>query len=123
VASWAAGSPLWDLQAASSEGVVRAELLPHPTLEVNGDPVPLPAPSAEPPELEQYGYLGQLDLLVRDVARGEPPWPDADFGRRVLDVICAAYRSAGDDGAAVPLPFEGRRDRTPHHLWAGEDRR
>lgn len=121
VASWAAGSPLWDLQAASSDGVVRAELLPHPTLEVNGDPVPLPASAVQPPELEQYGYLGQLDLLIRDVVRAQPPWPDAVFGRRVLDVLCAAYRSAGEGGAPVSLPFEGPRDRTPHQLWTGAD--
>ena len=37
----------------------------------------------------------------------------------VLDVGCAAYASAGAGGTEVPLPFSGRRDRTPLELWRG----
>ena len=43
----------------------------------------------------------------------------AAFGRVVLDVVCAAYASAGAGGTEVPLPFSGRRDRTPLELWRG----
>jgi hypothetical protein len=43
----------------------------------------------------------------------------ASFGRDVLQVVLAAYRSAGRDSAAEALPFTGPRDRTPLQLWHG----
>ncbi|MBK9181144.1 MAG: Gfo/Idh/MocA family oxidoreductase [Acidimicrobiales bacterium] len=120
VASWASPSQAWDLQAASGSGVVRAELLPAPSLERNGEPVGLPAATADPVLLEQYGYVGQLHAFADDITLGRRPWPDAAFGREVLDVVCGAYASAAAGGAAVPLPFEGPRDRTPLELWRPE---
>jgi hypothetical protein len=41
---------------------------------------------------------------------------DAAFGRSVLDIVCAAYTSA-HHGAVEPVPYRGRRDRTPLELW------
>ena len=46
-ARWQPGStPDWDLQASSASAVLRAELYPSPTLEHNGDPVPIGAPDS-----------------------------------------------------------------------------
>ena len=43
----------------------------------------------------------------------------SDAARDVLEVICAAYASAGDGGTEVPVPFAGDRTLTPMHLWRG----
>ena len=116
-ASWRAATPIWDLQVASPTGVVRADLIPAVTLEHNGEPVTLPAPrEGIVPELETFGYIRQLETAIR-VAQGTTSAMNATFGRHVLEVVCAAYASAGQGGAAVALPFVGPRDRTPLQLW------
>ncbi len=123
VSSWQGGpDPVWDVQAASATGTVRAELLPHPLLEHNGDTVDIAPPSAPVPAVESFGYLGQLRALVDDVAKERAPLMSAAFGREVLDVVCAAYWSAGLDGAEVTVPFEGPRGLTPLELWRGAGR-
>jgi hypothetical protein len=122
VASWQAGpDPVWDAQLAGDSGVVRAEIFPAPTLEFNGDPVALPAPRGQMPLLEQLGYVPQLQALADDMAAQRTPVMSAAFGRDVLQVVLAAYTSAGHEGAVVPLPFTGARDRTPLQLWHGDE--
>ncbi len=118
-ASWASDQPVWDLQAASDTGVVRAELTPNLSLERDGEPVALPPlpEGADIPQIHQFGYVAQLDDLVRDLAAGREPVMGAEFGRQVLELVCAAYASAGQGGDEVPLPFLGPRDRTPLELW------
>jgi len=117
VASYRCGdTPQWDLQAASDMGVVRAELLPVPSLEVNGESVPLPRPTMRIPALDQYGYRAEWEAFLGALAAGSAPPTDASFGRRVLEVICAAYASART-GTPEELPFAGPRDLTPHELW------
>ncbi len=120
VSSWQhPGDPQWDVQVAGDHGVVRAELQPLPTLERDGTPVHLPEPAGPLPQIEAFGYAQQMAALVDDVARGRAPLIDAAFGRLVLDVTCAAYASAANSGRAEPLPFSGRRDRTPLEWWRG----
>ena len=63
------------------------------------------------------GYVDQMRALAAATA-GQPSPIDAAFGRRVLDVVCGAYASAGS-GGPVALPFAGSRDRTPLDLWRG----
>jgi predicted dehydrogenase len=121
VASWQAGpDPVWDAQLAGEDGVLRAEIFPAPTLEFNGHPVQLPAATGAMPLLEQLGYASQLQALVDDVAARRTPVMSAAFGRDVLQVVLAAYASAGSDSSRVPLPFTGARDRTPLQLWRGD---
>lgn len=120
VSSWKAGpSPMWDAQVSSSTRVVRAELLPTPELTVNGEAVALPPLRVEVAPIEQYGYLDQLAEFARDLAEGRRPASDAEFGREILDIVCAAYTSAGDGGVQVAVPFTGPRHRTPLELWRG----
>jgi myo-inositol 2-dehydrogenase/D-chiro-inositol 1-dehydrogenase len=118
VSSWRGGEvPEWSVQAASKTGVVRAELLPTLLLERNGDVIPVAPVTASIPQLEQYGYLGQLQAFLVAFAQGTRPLMDATFGRAVLDVVCAAYASAAVRGADVAVPFTGPRDHTPLQLW------
>jgi myo-inositol 2-dehydrogenase / D-chiro-inositol 1-dehydrogenase len=119
--SWKFGpEPLWDAQMAGANAVLRAELMPVPTLECNGEPVALPPTSAPLAAIERFGYLAQIQALITCASRRETPVMSAEFGRDVLDVVCASYLSAGRGGASVKLPFGGPRDRTPLQLWRGE---
>jgi predicted dehydrogenase len=115
VASWRGGpQPVWDAQVASATGVLRAELFPTPSLERNGSPI---AASTASQPIVDYGYAGQLAAFWADVEQRRAPVMDAAFGRFLLDVVCAAYTSAHHNGALQPVPFTGRRDRTPLQLW------
>mgnify|MGYP006325580207 FL=1 len=117
-ASWQAGpESVWDAQVAGVSGVVRAELLPVQLLEFNGDEVALPAAGGPIPALDQLGYNEQLRALAADTAAGREPVMSAAFGREVLQVVLAAYQSAGRRGEEVALPFTGPRDLTPLELW------
>ena len=119
VSSWREPSPVWDLQVASTTGVVRAELIPAISLEHDGEPVALPSTRAGViPELDAFGYVRQLEVAA-GVAEGDSSFMDAAFGRLVLDIVCAAYSSAGRRGEPEPVPFLGPRDRTPLQLWRG----
>ncbi|MCU1501671.1 MAG: oxidoreductase domain protein, partial [Ilumatobacteraceae bacterium] len=123
VSSWQGpADAVWDVQAASDTGVLRLELLPAISLEHDGEPVALPEPTAPIPVVEQFGYLGQLRALSADIAAGRTPVMSAAFGRDVLQVVCAAYASAGLGGELVALPFGGRRDLTPLELWRADGR-
>jgi glucose-fructose oxidoreductase len=115
--SWRNTETVWDLQASSATGVVRAELMPEPAIEHNGDPVAVAAaPEGSDPRIHNLGYVEQIRWLAR-IGAGETNPLDADFGRRVLDVICGAYTSARNNSSAESLPFAGPRDRSPHELW------
>lgn len=112
--SWTSPEPTWDLQAAGDELVLRWELLPELRLEHNGDQVELPARhDAADPRLEQFGYVDQL----LDVLSGSNVGQDVDQAVGVLELICAAYASAGAGGTEVALPFRGDRSRTPMQHW------
>lgn len=114
--SWREQSPSWDLQASSADGVVRTTLLPATTLERNGEPLLLlPTPPGMNDHIFQLGYTEQLHE-VRRVAAGASSPIDAEFGRLVLEIVCAAHVSASEAGAPVGLPFTGPRDLTPFQL-------
>jgi predicted dehydrogenase len=117
-ATWRAPAPTWEAQAASPNGAARLELVPHPSVELNGTPVSLPRTplGLASPQLHHLGYIAQLEALTADVDAGRAPTPGPQLGRHVLDIVCAAYASAGT-GRELPVPFTGRRDRTPLQLW------
>jgi|GEM_PF-264306 len=130
-ASWRHGpAPMWDAQVASATGVLRAELMPEISLELNGDQVEIARPhrGQVPPQLDpivDYGYAAQLSLLAEARATAEEPACNVRFGRDVLEVVCAAYASAAcgagraTDADEISLPWSGRRDLTPLQLWRG----
>ncbi|HEU5084423.1 MAG TPA: Gfo/Idh/MocA family oxidoreductase [Acidimicrobiales bacterium] len=121
--SWRAPAPVWDLQAASDDAVVRFELLPAVALERNGERLPLPAPPTSgdddgiPPQLDELGYVAQLrDAELAWRAGTSSTISDVHLGRQLLEIVCAASVSART-GDEVPLPFSGPRDQTPAQLW------
>ncbi len=119
--SWRDPVAVLDFQAASDDGVVRAELLPDVAIEHDGRGLALPVPrtTGADARLDQFGYIGQLEDLLADFADGREPEIGARFGRLILDLTCAAYTSAGNDSAEVAVPFSGPRDATPLQLWRG----
>jgi predicted dehydrogenase len=120
VSSWQndAGQ-VWDVELSSRTGVLRAEFWPKPTLERDGDLVPMPSSDSPLAFIEELGYSGQLAAFADDISAGGTPFMDVEFGRLILDIACAAYWSAGHDGAPQPVPFTGPRDKTPLQLWHG----
>ncbi len=120
-ASWRDRQAVLDFQAASDDGVIRAELIPNVAIEHNGDPLALPGlrSGLTDPRLEQFGYIGQLEDFLGAFDEGIALDMGAAFGRLVLEVTCAAYASAAAGDRPVDLPFTGRRDRTPLQLWRG----
>ncbi|CAN5460090.1 hypothetical protein BH10ACT3_BH10ACT3_06850 [soil metagenome] len=118
--SWVSEQTEWQAQAASDTGVLVLELFPDVRLEHDGEPVEWSLRhEAVDPALEQFGYVDQLlDLVADDPSR---PGQSAADARTVLEIICAAYASAGDAGAEVALPFQGDRTLTPLALWKGRD--
>jgi predicted dehydrogenase len=121
VARWQPdASPNWDLQASSASAVLRADFYPAPTLEHNGDPVPIGAPirASGTSLVDDYGYAPQLKRFWTNIRTGRPVPATSRLGRQVLDVICAAHWSAGRDAIEVALPFAGPRDHTPAELFA-----
>ncbi|MEO6126083.1 MAG: Gfo/Idh/MocA family oxidoreductase [Ilumatobacteraceae bacterium] len=123
ISSWQATTYLghdtqvWDVQVSSPSGVLRGDFWPRPSLEHNGDPVAIPTSTADVPFIEEFGYAGQLAAFANDIATGAAPFMNAAFGRVVLDVVCAAYQSAGRDGVSEAVPFTGDRSKTPLELW------
>ena len=116
--TWRAPAPTWEAQAAGPTGAVRLELVPHPSVELNGAPVvlPTPPPGLASPQLHHLGYVAQLEAMAAAIDAGRPPTPGPRLGRHVLDIVCAAYVSART-GRSEPVPFTGPRDRTPLQLW------
>ena len=120
ISSWQnPDSQTWDVQLSSATGVLRAEFWPRPTLEHNGDPVALPPNDSPLAFIDEMGYTGQLRAFADDIASGSTPLMDVEFGRLILEIVCAAYWSAGHAGAPEPVPFTGPRDKTPLQLWHG----
>jgi predicted dehydrogenase len=117
-ATWRAAAPMWEAQAASATGAVRLELVPEPSVDLNGRAlgVPRPPTGLATDQLYHLGYLDQIAALATDVRTGRAPQVSPALGRHVLEIVCAAYASAAS-GAPETLPFTGRRDRTPLQLW------
>lgn len=85
-----------DVQVVGEAGVARAEILPEPSVERDGDPLPLARSTVEPPELELFGHLDQLRALATAIRYGAAPVTDAAFGREVLALVLDALSPADD---------------------------
>ena len=66
-------------------------------------------------ETWNYGFPQEFRHFVQCVKHDEPPLVTGEDGRAVLEVIFAAYESAGT-GRKISLPFETDVDK-PYKLW------
>ncbi len=62
-----------------------------------------------------YGFPQEFEYFVDCVKNDRTPLLDGEDGKAVLEVIFAAYQSAGS-GKIVKLPFTSKADR-PYKLW------
>ena len=66
-------------------------------------------------ELWNYGFPQEFEHFVDCVADDKEPLETGEDGRAVLEIILAAYASAGQ-GRKIALPF-GERETKPIRLW------
>jgi len=63
-----------------------------------------------------YGFPQELQHFVDCVLNDTPPLETGEDGRAVLEIILAAYESAGT-GRKVMLPFGPPEGKKPIELW------
>jgi predicted dehydrogenase len=68
-------------------------------------------------EAWSYGFPQEMQHFVDCIEEGKQPMLTGEDGRAVLEIICAAYRSART-GERVALPFATEAKR-PVDLWLG----
>lgn len=118
--SWRGSTtPHWSLQVASRTSALTLELMPDVIVERNGDPLPLSTATTVPPMLESLGYVDQLRAFRADIESVSTPWMNVAFGRWILEIVCACYVSAGNEGQVVLVPSGCDRMLTPLQLWRG----
>ena len=66
-------------------------------------------------EAWNYGFPQEFEHFVDCVANDKQPMETGEDGKAVLEIIFAAYQSAGT-GKKVPLPFRTKADK-PYKLW------
>ena len=66
-------------------------------------------------ELWNYGFPQEFEHFVDCVANDKEPMETGEDGRAVLEIILAAYASAGQ-GKKIALPF-GEKETKPIRLW------
>jgi len=67
-------------------------------------------------EIWNYGFPQEMEHFARCVLGLETPRETGEDGRAVLEILCAAYASAGE-GRKIAFPFEARGVRKPIDLW------
>lgn len=111
-----------EFQLAGEAGVLRSETDPRLSLEFNGEQVRLPVANVANEQhrpLHESGVIAMLKTIAASFDAGTLPYAfTLAFGRDVLEVIIAAYASAGRH-EPVALPFDGDRNATPQQLLAG----
>jgi len=89
-------SVIHDLQMSSAAGVVRAELMPSPSMEVNGESILIPPATHSPAQLEWFGMIPMLKLMHRAVTQRSQPRTGANLLAEALRLIAWASAGGGD---------------------------
>jgi hypothetical protein len=89
-------SMIHDVQVSSTSGVVRAELMPTPSIEVNGEPIQIPPAEHTPAQLEWFGMISMLELMGRAVTQRSQPVTGPGVFAEALRL--SAWASAGGGG-------------------------
>jgi len=113
--SWAALGGLESrLEVHGTEGTLVADLTSETGLRLTQRDGAQSRPPVDP--LVDHGYTGELSHFLA-AARGAPLEESAEDGRAVLELLLAAYASAGRGGAEVALPFRPGGAAVPADLW------
>jgi predicted dehydrogenase len=114
--SWAVTSGMQStLEVHGSEGSLFVDLMGETGLRLAKKGGPTTRPPVDP--LLEHGYVGELGhfLAALDGAACDET---AEDGRAVLEIMLAAYASAGKRGIEIPLPFRPPAGVTlPVDLW------
>ena len=94
-------------QMASFDDVAKRLVLYDQRVELQeGEPVPVQGPGEEVPFASEEPLQLECQAFLEALATRRPPITDGPSGLRVLQVLQAAQRSLGLNGAPVPLPLE-----------------
>jgi len=112
---WNDDASTTSLEVAGDDAVVRLELAPPPTLEVNGETI---MASGNDDPYESLGFTAQISRLGA-VARGDAaPWPDYALATGLIDIATAAAFSSTHQGIDVS-PGAGYAQRSVWNLLGG----
>ena len=113
--SWAVTSGMQStLEVHGADGALFVDLLGETGLRLVKSGGAVTRPPVDP--LLEHGYLGELEHFLA-AARGAPCEETGAEGRAVLEILLAAYASAGEGGREVPLPFRPPKRGAPVDLW------
>jgi predicted dehydrogenase len=113
--SWAVKSGMQStLEVHGADGTLFVDLMGETGLRLaKTDGGAVTRPMVDP--LLEHGYVGELAHFLA-AAHGEPCEETGEDGRAVLEILLAAYASAGQGGRAIALPFRPTAAR-PVDLW------
>ena len=114
--SWAVKSGMQStLEVHGADGTLFVDLMGETGLRLaKSDGGAVTRPMVDP--LYEHGYVGELAHFVA-AANGAPCEETGEDGRAVLEILLAAYASAGQGGRAIPLPFRPSGAALPVDLW------
>ncbi len=114
--SWAVKSGMQStLEVHGSEGTLFVDLMGETGLRLaKKDGGATTRPMVDP--LYEHGYVGELTHFVA-AATGAPCEETGADGRAVLEILLAAYASAGQGSRAIALPFRPAGAPVPVDLW------
>jgi predicted dehydrogenase len=113
--SWAVqGGMQSSLEVHGTDGTLVADLMGETGLRLAKRDGAQSRPPVDP--LVDHGYVGEMAHFLA-AARGGPLDESGADGRAVLEILLAAYASAGQGGRAVPLPFRPTGIARPADLW------
>jgi predicted dehydrogenase len=113
--SWVVKSGMQStLEVHGAEGTLFVDLTGETRLRLLKPGGAVTRPPVDP--LLEHGYLGELEHFLA-AARGAPCEETGAEGRAVLEILLAAYASAGEGGRDVALPFRPAKAGAPVDLW------
>jgi predicted dehydrogenase len=114
--SWAVKSGMQStLEVHGSDGTLFVDLMGETGLRLaKKDGGATTRPMVDP--LYEHGYVGELAHFVA-AEIGAPCEESGEDGRAVLEILLAAYASAGQGGRAIALPFRPSGAPLPVELW------
>ena len=111
------------LEVYGTKGVVKADLCRGSGISIYSDVgygmIPDLAKGWTVPDYNhdiEQGYVGEMEHFIDCIRNGKPPSEGAGDGKKVLEIMLAAYQSAST-GRSVPLPFQPGDAEAPVDLW------